>query len=61
MPGVLNDYVFHSESAIGKSLALTIGAGAVLMLLAFAFTLRPYSGHYRLLHPVETAQTAKAA
>ncbi len=61
MPGVLNDYVFHSESAIGKSLAITIAAGAVLMLVAFTATLRPYSGHYRLLHPMETAQTAKAA
>jgi MFS family permease len=61
MPGLLNDYVFHRESAIGTSLAITIGAGAVLMLLAFAATLRPYSGHYRILHPAETTQTAKAA
>jgi MFS family permease len=50
MPGVLNDYVFHSEAAIGTSLAITIGAGAVLMLIAFAATQRPYRNHYRLLH-----------
>jgi O-antigen ligase len=61
LPGVLNDYVFHRESAIGLSLAITIGSGALLMLIAFAATLRPYSGHYRMLHPVETTQTAKAA
>jgi hypothetical protein len=53
MPGVLNDYVFHSEAAIGTSLAITIGAGAVLMLIAFASTQRPYRNHYRLLHPAD--------
>ncbi len=51
MPGVLNDYVFHSEAAIGKSIALTIGAGAVLMLIVFGATQRPYRNHYRMLHP----------
>ena len=61
MPGLLNDYVFHRESAIGTSLAISIGAGALLMLVAFAATLRPYSHHYRLLHPVETTQAARAA
>jgi MFS family permease len=53
MPGVLNDYVFHSEAAIGKSIAITIGTGAVLMLIVFASTQRPYRNHYRMLHPVE--------
>jgi MFS family permease len=53
MPGVLNDYVFHSEAAIGTSLAITIGAGAVLMLVAFASTQRPYRNHYRMLHPAD--------
>ncbi len=62
MPGVLNDYVFHSEAALGTSLAITIGAGAVLMLIAFAATQRPYRDHYRLLHPAEREQnTAQAA
>jgi hypothetical protein len=62
MPGVLNDYVFHSEAALGTSLAITIGAGALLMLVAFASTQRPYRDHYRLLHPAEREQnTAQAA
>jgi MFS family permease len=51
MPGVLNDYAFHSEAALGTSVAITIGAGALLMLIAFALTQRPYRTHYRLLHP----------
>ena len=61
IPGVLDDRVFHSEMAIGTSLAITIGVGALLMLVAFSATLRPYSDHYRMLHPVETPQIAKAA
>jgi len=52
MPGLLDDHVFHSEAAIGTSLAITIAAGAVLMLIAFASTQRPYRNHYRMLHPV---------
>jgi MFS family permease len=51
MPGVLDDHVFHSEAAIGTSLAITIAAGAVLMLIAFASTQRPYRNHYRMLNP----------
>ncbi len=61
MPGVLNDYVFHSEAAIGMSLAITIGVGAVLMLIAFAATQRPYRDHYRLLNPAETERNAARA
>lgn len=61
MPGVLNDYVFHNEMAIGTSLAITIGAGALLMLVAFSFTQRPYRDDYRMLHPMEAEQAAKAA
>jgi MFS family permease len=51
MPGVLNDYVFHSEAAIGMSIAITIAGGAVLMLIAFATTQAPYRRHYRMLYP----------
>jgi MFS family permease len=51
LPGVLNDYVFHSEAAIGTSIALTIGAGAILMLVVFVSTHRPYRNHYHMLHP----------
>jgi len=62
MPGVLNDYVFHSEAAIGKSLAITIGTGAILMLVAFASTQRPYRNHYRMLHPMgDPNATAEAS
>lgn len=61
MPGVLDDHVFHSEGAIGTSLAITIGVGAVLMLIAFAATLRPYREHYRMLNPVGSERTAAAA
>jgi hypothetical protein len=55
MPGVLNDYVFHSEAAIGTSIAITIGTGAVLMLILFAWTQRPYRQHYEMLHPAARA------
>ena len=61
MPGLLDDYLFHSETAIGASLAITIGAGALLMLFAFAATQRPYRDHYTLLHPTEAQQAARAA
>ncbi len=61
MPGLLNDYVFHNEMAIGTSLAITIGTGALLMLIAFAATQRPYRDHYRMLHPAEAERAARAA
>jgi MFS family permease len=52
LPGVFNDYFFHSEAALGKSISITIAAGAVLMFIAFATTRKPYGNHYRMLHPV---------
>jgi MFS family permease len=51
LPGVFNDYLFHDEKMLGASLALTVGGGAILMLVAFAVTCRPYREHYRLMHP----------
>jgi MFS family permease len=38
LPGLLNDYVFASQAAIGKSLGLTIGISALLMGLIFRST-----------------------
>ena len=53
LPGVFNDYLFHDEKKLGASLALTVGGGAVLMLVTMALTCRPYREHYRLMHPAE--------
>jgi MFS family permease len=50
VPGLLDDYVFHSEAAIGTSVAITIAAGAVLMFALFAATRAPYKRHYAMLH-----------
>jgi|SRR5579871_861563 len=46
MPGLLNDRLFHNEKMIGPSMAITIGAAAVLMLVSFVATYRPYRRHY---------------
>ena len=35
LPAVLNDYLFHSEQAIGTSLAISMGIGAMLTVAAF--------------------------
>lgn len=48
VPGVFNDYLFKNEKMIGASVAITIAGAAVLMLVLFAATLRPYRTHYRL-------------
>jgi MFS family permease len=53
-PGLLNDHFFHEGSAIGRSLAITIGVGAVLMLVVFCFALRPYRSDYRMMHAPAT-------
>lgn len=47
LPGLLNDYYFHSEKKIGASMAITIGAASLLMLLICWATYRPYRTHYR--------------
>ncbi len=47
LPGLLNDYYFHNEKKIGASMALTIGASSVLMLVICFSTYRPYRTHYR--------------
>ncbi len=48
-PGVLNNYFFHDEKMLGPSLAITISIGAVLMLILFAVTVRPYRRHFQLM------------
>ncbi len=48
LPGVFNDYLFKNEKMIGPSVAITIAGAAVLMLILFAATMRPYRVHYRL-------------
>jgi len=50
MPGLLNDRLFHNEKALGASLAITIGAACVLMLVAFRATYSSYRTHDRLMH-----------
>jgi MFS family permease len=45
-PGLLNDRLFHNEGMIGPSMAITIGAAAVLMVVAFLATVRPYRADY---------------
>jgi O-antigen ligase len=57
MPAILNDYVFKNEKMIGVSLAITIGAAAMLTLVVFVATFRPYRTHYRMMHPAETVTT----
>jgi MFS family permease len=49
MPGLLNDRLFHDEKMIGASLAITIGAAAVLMLVAFRATYNAYRTDDRLM------------
>ncbi len=49
-PGFLNDHLFHSEKALGPSLALTIGCAAILMQVVFLATYEPYRRHYRAMH-----------
>ncbi len=46
-PGFLNDHLFHNEKMIGPSMAITIGAAAVLMVVAFLATYRPYQADLR--------------
>jgi MFS family permease len=57
-PGLLNNYFFHNEKMLGPSLAITISIGAILMLILFAATIRPYKKHYQLMAAADrTAST----
>jgi MFS family permease len=49
IPAVFNNYVFYDEKMLGPSMAITIVSGAVLMLVLFSFTLRPYKRHFQMM------------
>jgi MFS family permease len=51
LPGVFNDYLFKNEKMIGPSVAITIAGAALLMLVLFVASLRPYRLQYELAHP----------
>ena len=45
LPALLNDYVFHSETMVGTSVAITIGAGSILTAAIFRWIYGPYREH----------------
>ena len=47
LPGLFNDHLFHNGKMVGASVALTIGGAAVLMLVVFRATYRPYRVDYQ--------------
>lgn len=49
LPGLLNDYYFHNEQMLGRSLALTVGGASILMFFVFLITVRPYRKHYAMM------------
>ena len=51
LPGLFNDYLFHDPQMVGASIALTMAAAGVLMLVIILATRRPYRAHYREMHP----------
>jgi MFS family permease len=54
LPPFLSDKVFHNEKMIGVALAITIAGAAVVMLLVFWFTIRPYKTHYKAMEATES-------
>ena len=50
LPGLLNDYAFKSERALGMSLALTIAISAAVAAGLFAATRAAYRRHHALLN-----------
>ncbi|KAK0344578.1 hypothetical protein LTR94_014105, partial [Friedmanniomyces endolithicus] len=51
LPGLLNDYVFHSETALGLSLGITLSISTLLAALAFGWGRRDYRKHHEILNP----------
>jgi hypothetical protein len=49
LPGYFNDHLFHDPKMVGESLAITMGASAILMLAAFRSTYRCYRTDCELL------------
>ncbi|MEQ7154361.1 spinster family MFS transporter [Brevundimonas aurifodinae] len=51
LPGLLNDFVFRSEAALGMSLGLTLSVSTALAALAFGWGRTEYRRHHELLNP----------
>ncbi len=49
LPGYFNDHLFHNPKMVGPSLAITMGASALLMLVAFRSSYRVYRTDAALL------------
>lgn len=49
LPGFFNDYMFGSDLAIGKSLALTFGLASVTGVILFRASFAPYRRHHEAL------------
>jgi MFS family permease len=49
LPGLLNDYYFHNEQMLGRSLAMTVGGASILMFFVFLITVRPYRRHHAMM------------
>jgi MFS family permease len=57
-PGYLNDHLFHNEKMIGPSMAITFAGAAILMVIAFLATYRPYQKDFRSMHPAAASNRA---
>lgn len=49
LPPLFSDKVFHNPKMIGVGVAITIAGAAVIMLIVFAATMRPYRRHYKMM------------
>ncbi len=51
LPGLLNDYFFISDAALGQSLSITLAATTLSAAIVFCATRSDYRQHHRSLHP----------
>lgn len=51
LPGVLSDYIFRDERAIGHALLITLASSLGLASLVFAFARRHYRRDHESMHP----------
>jgi len=58
LPGMMNDYLFHDGRMVGRSIALTVILGSVLMAILFRAIYAPYRRHHALMQPLEEAVRA---
>ena len=49
VPGFLNDRFFEDSARIATAVSLTTGVAAVLMIVSFSLTSRPYRSHYQMM------------